>query len=243
MQDGKTRATPCTRIFFGLIGAYYTNNTHVSCRGHALRVFDTLVFVARRAALSAKFLLFLFLLLPALGLELDLRRRLDLWPARHVPPLDLLGDAALLLKVRLVVAVVHDELAVLDGEDRVGGLRDEEAVVRHHEHRALELLQRLLEHLLGGDVEVVGRLVQQQQLGLVHDRDCNRHAHLPAARQRVDERGAVLLRELDLVERRLDEGVVDVAAAGELGRRLVLEEGAHVDAVVAQHLVPDVPGA
>merc|ERR1739848_282648 len=44
--------------------AYYTNN--VSCRGHALRVFDPLVFVARRAALSAK-VLFLFLQLPALG--------------------------------------------------------------------------------------------------------------------------------------------------------------------------------
>mmetsp|Transcript_23420 Transcript_23420/g.69516 ORF Transcript_23420/g.69516 Transcript_23420/m.69516 type:complete len:288 (-) Transcript_23420:414-1277(-) len=154
-----------------------------SCRGHALRVFDTLVFVARRAALSAKVLLFLFLLLPALGLELDLRRRLDLWPARHVPPLDLLGDAALLLKVRLVVAVVHDELAVLDGEDRVGGLRDEEAVVRHHEHRALELLQRLLEHLLGGDVEVVGRLVEQQHLRLLQQRLAEPDPHLPPARE------------------------------------------------------------
>mmetsp|Transcript_23864 Transcript_23864/g.70987 ORF Transcript_23864/g.70987 Transcript_23864/m.70987 type:complete len:223 (-) Transcript_23864:142-810(-) len=161
-------------------------------------------------------------------------------PQPHLVLAHLLGERLLVL-VDGTLQPPH--AAVLAQPDLVRHLVDEPKIVRHEHHASAKSLDGGGEAVDCVHVEVVGRLVQQQQLGLVHDRDCNRHAHLPAARQRVDKRGAVLLRELDLVERRLDEGVVDVAAAGELGRRLVLEESAHVDAVVAQHLVPDVPGA
>mmetsp|Transcript_29547 Transcript_29547/g.96294 ORF Transcript_29547/g.96294 Transcript_29547/m.96294 type:complete len:428 (+) Transcript_29547:149-1432(+) len=63
-----------------------------------------------------------------------------------------------------------------DGVQEVLAVRDEEEALRVRGEVLLEPDARL-------QVEVVGRLVQQQQLGLVHDRDCDRHAHLPAARQ------------------------------------------------------------
>ena len=53
----------------------------------------------------------------------------------------------LLLEVGLVVSVIDDELALLERQDGVGRLRQEEAVVRDHHDGALEVLQRLLEHL------------------------------------------------------------------------------------------------
>src|ERR1022692_211501 len=36
----------------------------------------------------------------------------------------------------------------------------EHAVVRHEDHRAFEVLQRIHQHLLGGHVQVIGRLVE-----------------------------------------------------------------------------------
>mmetsp|Transcript_21464 Transcript_21464/g.36688 ORF Transcript_21464/g.36688 Transcript_21464/m.36688 type:complete len:1064 (-) Transcript_21464:37-3228(-) len=88
------------------------------------------------------------------------------------------------------VARVDLELAVLLVVDHV--LRDvveEDGVVRDDHRR--DLLVRELLHVLGQprdavDVDVVGRLVEQQQLGLLKHRAREREAHAPAAREGAD---------------------------------------------------------
>ena len=48
-------------------------------------------------------------------------------------------------------------------------------VVRHEENRALVGLERLFQNVTTGDVEVVGRLVQEQEVGRLqeHARQCD----------------------------------------------------------------------
>src|SRR4029077_5707720 len=57
-----------------------------------------------------------------------------------------------------VVAEVHGHRAVLDRPEPRRDRIDEVAVVRDEDDGAFEVLQGLLEHLLGRDVEVVGGL-------------------------------------------------------------------------------------
>ncbi|MNL31225.1 hypothetical protein D3C87_1530010 [compost metagenome] len=54
-------------------------------------------------------------------------------------------------------------------------------VVRHQDQRAFELRQRHGQRLAGVEVQVVGRLVQQQQVGLLPDDQRQRQAGLLAA--------------------------------------------------------------
>ena len=51
-------------------------------------------------------------------------------------------------------------------DDAGGDAAQEVAVVADGDDGAVEALQRLLQHLLAGDVQVVGRLVQHQQRSL-----------------------------------------------------------------------------
>ena len=96
-----------------------------------------------------------------------------------------LANRALAL-VEVVVARIHRDLAAVD----LGDLRDdavhELAVVRRHQQRARPRLQEAFEPDDRFDVEVVGRLVHQQHVGLAEQHARHRHAHLPAARQRAD---------------------------------------------------------
>src|SRR5436190_2010352 len=73
-----------------------------------------------------------------------------------------------LLLVRLVLLVVageeHPLRIVLGGEDVRGDSVEEPTVMRDDQHRARELEQRLLQRPQRLDVEVVGRLVEQQHV-------------------------------------------------------------------------------
>ena len=94
-------------------------------------------------------------------------------------------DRALLL-VKFVVAGVRRELAAVDLDD----LRDEAvqklAIVGRHHERAFELAKEPLEPDDRLDVEVVGRLVEEERVGL-HEQDAReRDAHLPAAGELAD---------------------------------------------------------
>ena len=60
--------------------------------------------------------------------------------------------------------------------------------MRHHHQAAGKLQQQLLQPLDGVQVEVVGRLVQQQHVGPRHQRLRQRHALARAARQRAHRR-------------------------------------------------------
>ena len=125
--------------------------------------------------------------------------------------------------------------------------------------------QVLLEPLDRVAVEVVRRLVEEQQLGLVEDRDRDRHPHLPAAGERVDVGVLQVVGEAHLLEHLGREGEggggrtsgvslvcslceaprvrdASVSRAWRRGvRRVLLEEGLDGDPVLAEHLVADVP--
>ena len=73
------------------------------------------------------------------------------------------GDLALLL-VEVVVARVGRELAAVDLDDLGDEAVHELAIVRRHDQRALEVAQEALEPDDRLDVEVVGRLVEQQRV-------------------------------------------------------------------------------
>jgi hypothetical protein len=63
------------------------------------------------------------------------------------------------------------------GHDRV----EEEAIVRDQNHRVRIRVQVLLEPVAGLEVEVIGRLVEQQQVRLAEQQLGERDPHLPAA--------------------------------------------------------------
>ena len=72
-----------------------------------------------------------------------------------------------LLEVVVVVAAVADEPALADLDDAADELVEELAVVRDEEDRAGVGLEVVLEPEQGFEVEVVGGLVEQQQVGLL----------------------------------------------------------------------------
>ena len=63
---------------------------------------------------------------------------------------------------------------------------EERAVVRHEQHRAVEVLQRLEQHFLRREIEVVGRLVEHEEVGRIEQHAREHEARFLAARQRAD---------------------------------------------------------
>ena len=56
--------------------------------------------------------------------------------------------------------------------------------MRHEQHRAVEVLQRVEQHLLRREIEVVGRLVEDEEVRRVEEHAREDEARLLAARQR-----------------------------------------------------------
>ena len=77
-------------------------------------------------------------------------------------------------------------MAAVELEDPARGVVEEVAIVRHRDHGAGKALQELLEPLHALGVEVVGRLVEQQQVGLRQQQPAERDAALLAAGEHVD---------------------------------------------------------
>ena len=90
----------------------------------------------------------------------------------------------LLLEPRAVVALPRNAVAAVELEDPLGGVVEEVAVVGHGDHGAGKPLQELLEPLDALGVEVVGRLVEQQHVGLGEQQPAQRDAALLAAGER-----------------------------------------------------------
>ena len=121
------------------------------------------------------------------------------------------------------------------------GQRGEEApVVRNEQHRALVLRQRRDQHLLGHQVEVVGRLVEHEEIRRIVKHDRHDQPRLLAARQHAALLLDVVARKAEAAGERaqrtlagLREGVLqrleDAAVAVEQIHR-VLGEIAHLDA-------------
>ena len=100
----------------------------------------------------------------------------------------LLQPLALLLQPGGVIALERVAAAALDLEDPVGDVVEEVAVVGDDHHRAREVAQRALEPGDALGVEVVGRLVEQQQVGLLEQQPAQRDAAPLAARELADAR-------------------------------------------------------
>ena len=160
------------------------------------------------------------------------------------------GEALLLLlQVGGVVALVGERAAAVELEDPLRDVVQEVPVVGHREHGARVLRQVLLQpqHALG--VEVVGRLVEQQQVGGLEQQLAQRDAAALATGQHADV--GVGRRQPQRVHRLLDLAV-ELPRAGGLDlveqRCLLLEDllevgvgGAHllVELLVPQDHVAD----
>ena len=57
----------------------------------------------------------------------------------------------------------------------------ERPIVRHEHHRPLEVVQRLEQHFLGREIEVVGRLVEDEEVGRIEEHARHHQARLLAA--------------------------------------------------------------
>ncbi len=101
------------------------------------------------------------------------------------------GIAETSLPVRLVIGVIAFEpfhLAVaLECEDMRGDAIQEPAVVRDDDGAARELQQGLLQGAQGLDVQIVGRLVQQQHVGAASEQLGQVHAVALTTGEILDE--------------------------------------------------------
>ena len=154
----------------------------------------------------------------ALGGDLGLLRGVVLEP---------LGARAL---EAVVVAVVGDELLLVDVHDMVAHVVQQVAIVAHHQQRVAEALQVLGEPEHRLEVEMVRRLVEDQEVGIAEQRAGQRHAHAPAAgefaagsrlgvvveAQAMQDRGGPRRRRgrADLVEPGMDVGQPQPVVAG-----------------------------
>ena len=87
---------------------------------------------------------------------------------------------ALVLEAR-IVARVAPQPAVVDVHDYVHDAIEEVAVVRDDEERAAVALQPLLDPQYRVEIEVIGGLVEEQQVGRAHERLREVQPHAPAA--------------------------------------------------------------
>src|SRR3546814_5791627 len=81
----------------------------------------------------------------------------------------------------IVVAGVGGELAVLHVDDAVHRAVQQAAVVGDQQESAGIALQKAFQPERGFEVEVVGRLVEQQQVGGLEQEGGESHPHAPAA--------------------------------------------------------------
>ena len=101
----------------------------------------------------------------------------------------LVGEPLLFLALeRRVVAGPRRQAAAIELDDPRRQPLEERAVVRDEDDGAAVVGEEGLEPGDGFDIEVIGRLVQQQQIRLADERARQQHAALPPARQRVDNR-------------------------------------------------------
>ncbi len=95
----------------------------------------------------------------------------------------LVGDGPLGL-IEFVIARIGGQRAAIDLDDLVDHPVHERPVVRGHEQSAGKNFQKVLEPDQAFKIEMVGRLIEQQHVRPRQQDLGQRHAHLPAARQR-----------------------------------------------------------
>ena len=127
-----------------------------------------------------------------------------------------------------VAALRHAPPAALQLQHAGGHRLQEPAIVRHEDQRRVEPVQVLLQPLDRVDVEVVGGLVQQQQVGLAGQRPRQRGPGQLAAGEGVQLPLEVLRREAEAARDPLQARAPGVAAGpleGRLGGPVVAQRG------------------
>ena len=84
--------------------------------------------------------------------------------------------------------------------------------MRDDDRRAFPLVEIAFEPLHGGDVEVVGRLVEQQQVGIGEQQAGEKGAGALSTRKMVQASGVIPRRKSEAGQHLLDARVVGVAA-------------------------------
>jgi hypothetical protein len=100
-----------------------------------------------------------------------------------------------------VVAAVCAKLQSIDVHDRVDDGVEEVAIVRHQHQRSRIACEPVLEPQHGVEIEMVGRLVEQQQVGARRERLREIEAHPPSAGEARDRIGVSRLREAEAREK------------------------------------------
>src|SRR4051794_16153045 len=86
-----------------------------------------------------------------------------------------------------VVPVVRNEAAAKEFDDAGGNAIEKVAVVRHDEAGARIRAQEILQPLDRLGIEVIGGLIENEEIGLRDERAAESHAALFAAAQRADD--------------------------------------------------------
>jgi len=135
----------------------------------------------------------------------------------------------LLLEPRGVVALPGDAASTVELENPAGDVVEEVAIVGDGDDRSGVLLEKTLEPRDGLGVQVIGRLVEQQQIGLLEQNSTQRHAAPLATRER--RHVGVTRRHAQRVHGDLD-GAVQLPEIRRidpiLQRRLLLEQRVHL---------------
>ncbi len=99
-----------------------------------------------------------------------------------------LEPRVLLLEPRAVVALPRNAVAAIELEDPACDVVEEIAIVRDRDDRAGKFLEETLEPGDGLGIEVIGRLVEQQHVGIRQQQAAQGDAPALAARQRLHAR-------------------------------------------------------
>src|SRR5581483_9233098 len=172
---------------------------------------------------------------------------------RHANPLELALQRLLPLRLRLlfaaqallllfepraVVALPGNAFAAIQLEDPAGDVVEEVAIVCDRDDRPRILLQMFLEPLDGLGVEMVGRLVEQKNVGRLQQQAAERNAPLLTAGERRDER--VARRAAQRIHRHLELRIEIPCACGVqlvLHLRLAIHQLVHVGVGIAEGVV------
>ena len=141
---------------------------------------------------------------------------LDEHPLLLVLPLLLEAPQFLKLGVLGVVARILRDAPAFEVEHLPDGAVEEEAVVRHDQRGAAELLLEIgFQPLDAGEVEVVGGLVEEEQVGLAEEKAREGEARALAAAEDGDGAGEFLAAEAQAHQHR-GSAVLALVAAGVL---------------------------
>ena len=94
--------------------------------------------------------------------------------------------AVFAIQIVFIISRKDHDLTIADLKDFAGELVNEVAVVRDKDHGASESFQGFQQHVFGAQIEVVGRLVEQQKVGGFEQHPCQRIAVTFSARENAN---------------------------------------------------------